>query len=153
MKQKLAAIFLQQNINQNIKINRILTFGKHYRKFINTIKISQWRNTCTVIDWFKSLTQKRQVIFVEIYPSIIEELFHCSILLAKSITSRPEVFLRKGVLKICSKFTGDQPCRSVICNFLEITLRRGCSPVDLLHIFRTPFLKNSSGRLPLKVYN
>ena len=26
----------------------------------------------------------------------------------------PEVFLRKGVLKICSRFTGEQPCRSVI---------------------------------------
>ena len=29
-------------------------------------------------------------------------------------TSRPEVFLRKGVLKICSKFTGEHPCRSAI---------------------------------------
>ena len=26
-------------------------------------------------------------------------------------------------------------------NFIEITLRHGCSPVNLLHIFRTPFLK------------
>ena len=29
-------------------------------------------------------------------------------------SSRPEVFLAKGVLKICSKFTGEHPCRSVI---------------------------------------
>ena len=29
-------------------------------------------------------------------------------------SSRPEVFLRKGVLKICSKFTGEHPCRSAI---------------------------------------
>ena len=34
-------------------------------------------------------------------------------------------------------------------NFIEITLRHGCSPVNLLHNFRTPFLKNTSGRLPL----
>ena len=26
----------------------------------------------------------------------------------------------------------------------QITLRHGCSPVNLLHIFRTPFLKNTS---------
>ena len=25
-------------------------------------------------------------------------------------SSRPEVFLEKGVLKICSKFTGKHPC-------------------------------------------
>ena len=34
-------------------------------------------------------------------------------------------------------------------NFIEITLRHGCSPVNLLHNFRAPFLKNTSGRLPL----
>ena len=27
----------------------------------------------------------------------------------------------------------------VACNFIEITLRHGFSPVNLLHIFRTPF--------------
>ena len=29
-------------------------------------------------------------------------------------------------------------------NFIEITLGHGCSPVNLLHIFRTSFLKNTS---------
>ena len=63
-------------------------------------------------------------------------------------SSGPEVFLRKGVLKPCSKFTGEQPCLSVISikfqrNFIEITLRHGCSLVIFLHIFRTPFRKNT----------
>ena len=30
-------------------------------------------------------------------------------------SSHPEVFLREGVLKKCSKFTGDHPCWSAIC--------------------------------------
>ena len=69
-------------------------------------------------------------------------------------SSHPEMFLGKGVRKISIKFTGEHPCRSVIlikllCNFIEITIRHGCSPVNLLHIFRTLFLKNTSGRLPL----
>ena len=69
--------------------------------------------------------------------------------------SCPEVFLRKGVLNICSKSTGEHPCRSVIsikllCNFVEIALRHGYYPVNLLHIFRTPFPKNTSGWLLLK---
>ena len=34
-------------------------------------------------------------------------------------------------------------------NFVEITLRRECSPVYLLHIFRTRFHKNNSGGLLL----
>ena len=66
--------------------------------------------------------------------------------------------LRKGVLKICSKFTGEHPCQSAISiklqsNFIEITLRRGCSPVNLLYIFRTPFPKNTSGGLLLNLIN
>ena len=33
---------------------------------------------------------------------------------AYSRNSHPEVFLEKSVLKICSKFTGEHPCRSLI---------------------------------------
>ena len=42
-------------------------------------------------------------------------------------SSRPDVFLGKGILNKCSKFTGHHPCRSAIsimfCIFIEITLR------------------------------
>ena len=37
-------------------------------------------------------------------------------------------------------------------NKVEMTLRHGCSPVNLLHIFRTPFPKNTSGWLLLDFY-
>ena len=37
------------------------------------------------------------------------------------------------------------------CDFIEIPLRHGCSPVNLLHIFRTPFLKNTFGWLLLQL--
>ena len=63
-----------------------------------------------------------------------------------------QVFL--GVLKICRKLTVEHLCRSLIsinliCNFLEITLRHGCSLVNLLYIFRIPFPKNTCGWLLL----
>ena len=56
----------------------------------------------------------------------------------------------KGIMKIYSKFAGEHPCQSVIsikfhCNFIEITLRHGCSPVNLLYIFRTLFPENTVG--------
>ena len=62
------------------------------------------------------------------------------------------MFLEKGVLKTCSKYTGEHPCQDVISiklqsNFIEITFRHGCFPVNLLHIFRTLFPKNTSGGL------
>ena len=36
-----------------------------------------------------------------------------------------------------------------VSNFIEMTLRQGCPPVNLLHILRTPFIKNTSGWLLL----
>ena len=67
-------------------------------------------------------------------------------------SSPPEVFLGKVVLKICSKFTGEYPCQSVISiklqiKFIEITLRYGCCLLNLLHISRTPFPMNTCGGL------
>ena len=41
----------------------------------------------------------------------------------------------------------------LFCNFIEIALRHGCSPVNLLHIFRISFPRNTSGRLLLKIPN
>ena len=96
-------------------------------------------------------------LHLELYYQIIFssfEIFFCTLSLLSTITSsQPKVFPGKRVLKICSKFTGEHPCRSAISiklqsNFIKIALRYGCS-VNLLNVFRTPFLKNTSGRLLL----
>ena len=68
--------------------------------------------------------------------------------------NRPEVFFRKGVLKIYSKYTEENPRRNAISiklrsNFIEIALWHGCSSVNLLYIFSTLFPKNTFGRLLL----
>ena len=42
-----------------------------------------------------------------------------------------------------------QPSIGVLINFIEITFQHGCSPVNLLHIFRTLFSINTSGGLLL----
>ena len=51
----------------------------------------------------------------------------------------PEAFLEKGVLEIYSKLTREQS------NFIEIALWHGYFLVNLLHIFRTRFPKNTCG--------
>ena len=55
-----------------------------------------------------------------------------SLLIFINRSRNPEVFLEKDVLKICCKFAGEHPCR----NFIEITVRHVCSPVNFLLIFR-----------------
>ena len=82
----------------------------------------------------------------------MEEVYkYYEIAATKVRSSRSEVFLRKGFLRICSKFT-EHSCRSVIsikllCSFIGIVPRHECSAVNLLHIFKTPCPKNTSGLL------
>ena len=108
-----------------------------------------WQHVCFVYLHDKSsFYLKVSIIFVWIYNYfIICDTFNSQITFCKS--SRPEAFLRQDILKICRKFTGEHTCRSVIsknlfCSLIEITLRHGCSPINLLYIFRTPFLKHTS---------
>ena len=73
----------------------------------------------------------------------------CIYLFSPYRSIHPVVLLRKGVLKIYSKCTGEHPCQSVISiklqsNYIEITLRHWCFPVSLLYILRAPFPKNTS---------
>ena len=67
-------------------------------------------------------------------------------------SSRPEVFLVKGVLKICTKFTGEQSSRSVISIKLQskfIDIWNQTSAWLFLCKFAAYFTKNTSGRLLL----
>ena len=100
-----------------------------------------WKSIKTYWKWlyFTHYTFKIHDIYVFLskrppdpvaWSSVIKEIQRCS---------PSEVFFGKMVLKICSKFTGEHPCRGVISielqsNFTEITLPHGCSPVNLLHI-------------------
>ena len=64
-------------------------------------------------------------------------------------SSRPEVILRKGVLKITVNLQESTHADmfisiKLLCKFIEITLPHECFPVYLLHIFRTPFSRNTS---------
>ena len=68
------------------KINRAIT---------NQIKYNRWRNTQTIIDWFKSIPNKTKARFmkfciVEFYPSIIERLLDNALSYAKTLTTIPK---------------------------------------------------------------
>ena len=84
---------------------------------------------------------------------ILAEFFNGNVIYRKEPS---RAVLKKRFLKICSNFKGENPCWSVIsikllCNIIEITLQHGCSPLNLLHIFRTSFSKNTSGDCALSI--
>ena len=100
--------------------------------------------------WLKKITGISSKFKFYIFKYVQRSRLLCKV----STGSHPEVFWVKGVLKMCCRFIGEHPCRNVISiklqsNFIEITLRHECSPVNLLHIFIKPFTKNTSERLLL----
>ena len=91
------------------------------------------------------------IVLVGVYVTLVPKIVAGSVCFR---SSHPQVFLGKAVLKLCTKFIGEHPCRGVIsikllCNFIEFTLCHACSAVNLLQIFRTPFSKNTSSWLLL----
>ena len=75
------------------------------------------------------------------YFSIMDISLYCTLRpclnpYSEAVTRRS--FLGKDALKICSKFTGEHRCRSVISikllsNVIDITLRHGCSTLLMSH--------------------
>ena len=77
--------------------------SKHYLQQINTnlrdkLKYNQWRNTDSVIDWFKNLPGKQNSAFIKFdivsfYPSISLRLFRRAFAFAKrEIDIKKEVY-------------------------------------------------------------
>ena len=128
----------------------LMTFAKKAGLKLNALsRIPPWTLTKNSYSWMRSSCLNSIIVLWSGCVKITQ-------IIIKYRSSRPEVFLRKGALKIYSKFSGEHPCRSVISiklhsNFIEIALRHGCSPANLLHIFTTPFLKNTSGWLLLEI--
>ena len=88
-------------------------------------------------------------LFLEFFKKIVHGFSRLPIFV-KKVYQRYFTGSKVEDMQICSKFTGEQLCRSVISiKLLEITLWHGCSPVNFLHIFRTPFYKNIFGGLLL----
>ena len=113
VKSFLVTTFLRSNFS-NREPNRLLEF---------TLKISfllwSWSLLCIY------LYTKMTLALIS-----VENEVNCSSTPKEVLTelrnSRPEVFLGKSVLKICSKFTGEHPCWSAISiklqsNFIEFT--------------------------------
>ena len=89
------------------------------------------------------------IIFVDLKGMIVG-----GSIIIKWWSSHPEMFLGKGVLKICRKFTRERPCRSMISiklqsNFMKITLRHGRSPVIYR---RTPMPKYDFSKVANQLY-
>ena len=82
------------------------------------------------------------------------KLISLSVLLSKILMQILNIMAEVVLQKICSKFTGKHPCQGEISiklqnNFIEVTLRHVCCPVNLLHIFNMPFPKTIYGGLLL----
>ena len=90
-----------------------------------------------------SFSEKFEYVLNEWYPSIISYSKQQSrgVLSKRCSENMQQIYRRTPMPKCDSNKVAKQLYWS---NFLEITLWHECSPVNLLHVFRTPFTKNTS---------
>ena len=104
------------------------------RNVANTVGADNWRS------WLSLFKMILMMIVCKEFPA------HC-VCFSNSVLFKVS-FIQKqpsrGVLKKRCSGNMQQIYRRTPC---WIALRHGCSPVNLPHIFRIPFLKNTSGRL------
>ena len=83
------------------KISKIILKNMN-KTLIEKLNVNQWKNTETVIHWFKSIEQKLiQFDVIEFFPSITEEILEEVIVFAKQHTEIAEKDLR--IIKHCRK--------------------------------------------------
>ena len=95
------------------------------------------------------------IIYSSRQKHLIPQILNCLLVFSYAyiiLRSNPlAVLLGRGFLLISTNLQNTKPK----CDFnkfaLQITFRHGCSPVNLLHIFKTPFPKNTFGGLQLCV--
>ena len=68
-------------------------------------------NYFSSVDCFSLMSILKKMTLLDVYALLTVKLFNRQ---ASNRSSPPEVFFGKDVLKICSKFTREHPCRSAI---------------------------------------
>ena len=125
---------MYNNMNSYYKYTPIPKFTFQQRKYTYTA-YQYWRKVSKIFHTFclyLRLSAIMNLIFRTVrlenfMTSCRDKLYHHHASNKINSSSPPEVFLGKGVLKICIKFTGEHSCQSVISiklliNFIEITL-------------------------------
>ena len=87
------------------KVSKVI-LGNVNKNLVNSLKVNQWRNTDSVINWFNAIENKSQFFFiqldiVEFYPSISENILDNAINFAKQYTGISDKNL--SIIKHCRK--------------------------------------------------
>ena len=87
------------------KVSKVILENMN-KNLVKSLKVNQWRNTDSVINWFNAIENKSQCFFiqldiVEFYPSISENILDNAINFAKQYTDISDENLR--IIKHCRK--------------------------------------------------
>ena len=98
------------------KVTKII-LEKNNVSLVEKLKLNQWKNSHSVISWFKSIEEKQKCLFIqldimEFYPSITETILDNAISFALQHTSIVEKDLR--IIKHYRKsllYNDNEPCK------------------------------------------
>ena len=94
----------------------LILFWRYYMLFQYSKFLYQMSRNKIFVSW--AITVRRVIISGDLFYCIHIVRVCIPIAINCCRSSRPEVLLGKGVLKICSKFTGEHPCQSAISEWV-----------------------------------
>ena len=139
--------------------------SKHHLQQINNeirtqIAVNQWRNTASVIEWFKKIENKDnkrfiQLDIVDFYPSISEKLLNEALTFGKSITNIDEETLR--IIQHCRKsilFTNDKVWIKKESDIFDVTMGSfdGAEVCELVGLYLLNQLKIKFPQIDFGIY-
>ena len=139
--------------------------SKHHLQQINNeirtqIAVNQWRNTASVIEWFKKIENKDNTRFIQLdivdfYPSISEKLLNEALTFGKSITNIDEETLR--IIQHCRKsilFTNDKVWIKKESDIFDVTMGSfdGAEVCELVGLYLLNQLKIKFPQIDFGIY-
>ena len=123
---------------------RVFPFDMLFKQLWLPVGKIYWMWNVSKIFWLLHVSKKGKLHFAKCLAKY--SMLHC-ILIFVAKTPRSDAALQKCSYEKMQRIY----CRTPMSkrNFTEITLRHGCSPVKLQHIFGSSFPKNTSGGLLL----
>ena len=133
-------------LNQEVATGGVLS-----EKVFLEISQNSWENTYSRISFLIKLQTLRLWLATLLKKSFLAQVFSCEFCEASKnifFTKHHRTTASVNLLHVTGLFpypTNISENLWLYCSFMEIAFRHGCSPVNLLHSFRAPFLRTPLG--------
>ena len=131
-----------------------LSFGNHINPICTDLRAKTKAREMKffIEDFFSKCDQFRRKLLIWSHllkKSLMENLIFCAYFSEQKKTKTADYWRThfSNIILVIASYPAETAFQKGLSKFIEISLQHGCFPINLLHVLRTPFSKNTSGGL------